>query len=110
MELVGLLKSTIRWLAELSAAGAYGYSSVQLHSGRRLIFSDWNAKLQASFEQHFWVPTSASDDGDYAIEPHLVNRRGIYKVCASRRSTISIQTLSGHFRINCQISRLPVAA
>ena len=80
MELVGLLKSVIRWLTELSAAGQYSYSGVQLHSGRRLIYSDWNAKLQASFEQHFWVPVSARDDGDYAIEPHLVNRRGIYKV------------------------------
>uniref|UniRef100_A0A8D8RVX4 Glycogen debranching enzyme n=1 Tax=Cacopsylla melanoneura TaxID=428564 RepID=A0A8D8RVX4_9HEMI len=82
VELVGLSKATVRWLAELNKKGDYPYAGVSrtCQDGTRVswTYEEWNAKIQASFEPHFWIPLA----GPLAPEetrPDLVNRRGIYK-------------------------------
>lgn len=35
--------------------------------------------LQSNFEKHYYVPEDPKDDHKYAVDPSLVNRRGIYK-------------------------------
>ena len=80
IEIIGLLKSAVRWLAELYERGAFRHAGVVLADGSLLEYAAWNALLQHSFEQHFWIPVDAADDHKYQIAPALVNRRGIYKV------------------------------
>ena len=45
-----------------------------------LTYSAWDERLQQSFEQHFYVPTSPLHDVEHHCDPSLVHKRGIYKV------------------------------
>jgi glycogen debranching enzyme len=81
IEIIGLLKSALRWLTELRADGLYRFDGVRLASGASLSWHEWNERLQQNFERHFWVPTERSADADYHIDSAKawVNRRGIYR-------------------------------
>lgn len=91
VEIVGLCKSTVRWLAKLYSRGIYHYSGVSLASttqpsGRtspkkkHLSYADWNKLLQQSFEAKFWIPEALEEgqqkEGD---EAPYIHRTGIYK-------------------------------
>ncbi|XP_026677291.1 glycogen debranching enzyme [Diaphorina citri] len=82
VELVGLSKATVRWLAEMNKQGDYPYSGVSrtCADGTRILwtFEEWNDKIQANFERHFWIPLAGALSPD-ETRPDLVNRRGIYK-------------------------------
>ncbi|KAI5694550.1 hypothetical protein M8J75_000879 [Diaphorina citri] len=82
VELVGLSKATVRWLAEMNKQGDYPYSGVSrtCADGTRIFwtFEEWNDKIQANFERHFWIPLAGALSPD-ETRPDLVNRRGIYK-------------------------------
>lgn len=43
-------------------------------TGESITYKDWNHTLQASFESHFWIPTSSDDDFYFNVNPPLVNR------------------------------------
>ncbi|KAI0352373.1 glycoside hydrolase family 13 protein [Trametes cingulata] len=82
VEITGLLKSTLRWLDELSKAGKFPYKGVEaeVDGKRRLVtYKEWNDLLQSSFEKCYYVPTDPSEDINYNINSSIVNRRGIYK-------------------------------
>ncbi|KAF8636427.1 hypothetical protein AX17_003609 [Amanita inopinata Kibby_2008] len=82
IEIIGLLKSTLRWLSDLSRAGRFPYEGVQasVHGDKRLVtYKEWSDLIQASFEKCYHVPTEASKDSQFEINSRLVNRRGIYK-------------------------------
>eukprot|EP01119_Soliformovum_irregulare_P019965 TRINITY_DN6410_c1_g1_i6.p1 TRINITY_DN6410_c1_g1~~TRINITY_DN6410_c1_g1_i6.p1 ORF type:complete len:671 (-),score=239.69 TRINITY_DN6410_c1_g1_i6:48-2060(-) len=79
VEIIGLLKSTLRWVSTLNKAGDYKYSSVKLASGKDLTFAEWNEKIQRNFEKCFWVPTVPTEDSNFQVETKFVHRRGIYK-------------------------------
>ncbi|KAI0046033.1 glycoside hydrolase family 133 protein [Auriscalpium vulgare] len=83
VEIIGLLKSTLRWLNELSSKGKFPFKGVQVAKGdgeRRLVtYKEWNNLIQASFEKSFYVPLDPATDKDYSLDTKLVNRRGIYK-------------------------------
>lgn len=79
VEITGLLKSTLRWLSELSAAGKFPFKGVEAESEwlmiadfgiaadgcivngeKRLVtYKEWNELIQVSFEKCYYVPTGA---------------------------------------------------
>ncbi|KAI0898190.1 glycoside hydrolase family 13 protein [Annulohypoxylon nitens] len=79
IEITGLLYSTLKWLAKLNADGTYPYKGVTKSDGSEITFSAWADLLKSSFEHSYYVPVDPSDDAKYAVNPAVVNRRGIYK-------------------------------
>ncbi|RHZ74047.1 hypothetical protein Glove_227g25 [Diversispora epigaea] len=89
IEIIGLLKSTLRWIVELLDKDIFPWKGVELKEGRikKLItYDDWNDLVQQSFEENFYIPLDPNKDSKYILDSKLVNRRGIYKdVCKSSR-------------------------
>ncbi|KAG6335732.1 hypothetical protein ID866_3356 [Astraeus odoratus] len=82
VEIVGLVKSTVRWLDELAREGKFPYRGVVASIDGKdtfVTYGKWNDLIQKSFEKYFYVPLDPSDDSKYVIDAKLVNRRGIYK-------------------------------
>ncbi|KAJ2765800.1 bifunctional 4-alpha-glucanotransferase/amylo-alpha-1,6-glucosidase, partial [Coemansia nantahalensis] len=79
IEIVGLQKSALRWLAALARDGLLARDGVALADGTRVRYADWDAQLQHNFERHFWVPLDPGDDAAYHVDSTLVSRRGIYR-------------------------------
>ncbi|GBC01200.1 hypothetical protein RclHR1_00410027 [Rhizophagus clarus] len=79
VEIIGLLKSALRWLTELSEQGHYPWKEVELEGNRRITFAEWNDLIQKSFEKCFYIPLDQADDSRYELNTKLVNRRGVYK-------------------------------
>ncbi|KAI0731152.1 glycoside hydrolase family 13 protein [Earliella scabrosa] len=82
IEITGLLKSTLRWLDELSRAGKFPFKGVEavVDGSKRLVtYKQWSELIQASFEKCYYIPSDPSEDAQYQLNPNLVNRRGIYK-------------------------------
>ncbi|KZT27841.1 glycoside hydrolase family 133 protein [Neolentinus lepideus HHB14362 ss-1] len=82
IEITGLLKSTLRWLDELSTAGKFPFKGVkaEIDGKQRLVtYKEWSNLIQASFEQCYYVPLDSADDAKYNVNPSIINRRGIYK-------------------------------
>ncbi|KAL6304577.1 glycoside hydrolase family 13 protein [Sparassis latifolia] len=82
VEITGLLKSTLRWLNQLSSAGIFPFKGVEaeIDGKRRLVtYKEWDDLLQTSFEQCYYVPLDAEEDHKYFVNPAIINRRGIYK-------------------------------
>ncbi|KAJ7634145.1 glycoside hydrolase family 13 protein [Mycena polygramma] len=82
IEITGLLKSTLRWLDQLSSAGKFPFKGVQatIDGKERLVtYKEWSELIQASFEKCYYVPLDPSKDSNYNVDSKLVNRRGIYK-------------------------------
>ncbi|CAG8458945.1 397_t:CDS:10 [Ambispora leptoticha] len=86
VEIIGLLKSTLRWLIELNEKGVYPWKGVEIqdkslkNEGTKLItFAQWNDLIQKSFEKNFYIPIDPSEDSKYNLKSYLVKRRGIYK-------------------------------
>ncbi|KDE06879.1 amylo-1,6-glucosidase [Microbotryum lychnidis-dioicae p1A1 Lamole] len=102
VEIIGLLKSALRWVAELSKAGKFPHKGVEatIDGKKRVVaYSEWADLIQFNFERLFYVPANASDDSKYAIKTDLVGRRGIYKdVVGSTGERFDYQ-LRGNFPI-----------
>lgn len=82
IEIVGLVKSTVRWLGELAAANRFPYDHVKIRgpaNDGQLSYKEWNDRLQRSFSKHFYIPANPAVDAQYVIQPNLVHRRGIFK-------------------------------
>ncbi|KAI6024074.1 glycoside hydrolase family 13 protein [Pisolithus microcarpus] len=82
IEITGLVKSTVRWLDELSRKGKFPYRGVfaSVHGEDRFVtYGQWNDLIHKSFEKHYYIPLDPSEDPKYILNPSLVNRRGIYK-------------------------------
>jgi glycogen debranching enzyme len=79
IEITGLLYSTLRWVERLHQEGLYKHDAVKLDDGTSVSFKEWADKLQANFERCYYVPRTATEDGDYDVNTKIVNRRGIYK-------------------------------
>ncbi|KAI0013537.1 glycoside hydrolase family 13 protein [Xylariaceae sp. FL0662B] len=79
IEITGLLYSTLKWLAKLNAEGKYPYQGVTRPDGSDITFSAWADLIKSSFEHSYYVPVDPSQDAQYAVNPRIVNRRGIYK-------------------------------
>jgi len=68
VEIVGLLKSALRWLSGLSR-DVFPYEEVKTASGQPLTYKDWDSRLSENFERLFWIgpdeKTSAPVAGIY---------------------------------------------
>lgn len=80
IEIVGLSKSVVSWLAASYAAGKYPYQGVmRKHRDGSITtwsYVQWAEKIQQNFERFFWIHTSPSATD---LRPDLIHRRGIYK-------------------------------
>ncbi|KAK4132064.1 glycoside hydrolase family 133 protein [Trichocladium antarcticum] len=79
VEIVGLLYSSLNWLATLNKTGKYQQSGVTKADGSAITFKAWASLIKDNFERCFFVPISPSDDANYDVNPKVLNRRGIYK-------------------------------
>lgn len=80
VEIVGLCKSTLRWLVELNKQGLFPYKTLNVNrDGKQLSVSyeDWDRKIQKNFEKWFYVSQDPDDPAEK--HPELVHKRGIYK-------------------------------
>ncbi|PSN51057.1 hypothetical protein C0J52_01523 [Blattella germanica] len=80
IELVGLSKGALRWLAQLNEEGKFPYDSVTRQkkdgSYTTWTYRQWEERIAANFEKHFFIPMTPSI---HEPRPDLVHRRGIYK-------------------------------
>lgn len=80
VELVGLSKATVRWLAQLHKNGQFPYSGVTRNNKdgttTTWTYEEWNARIANNFEANFWINTTPTSG---EARPDLINRRGIYK-------------------------------
>jgi len=80
VEMIGMLYSTVRWCADLYAQGEFQYEGVTLTDGQETVtYRAWAELIKANFERTFYIPRTPEEDGDYDVNPAIVNRRGIYK-------------------------------
>ncbi|KAJ5020339.1 glycoside hydrolase family 13 protein [Bipolaris maydis] len=79
VEIIGMLYSTVRWCANMYAAGQFQYEGVKLDDGKTITYKEWADLIKANFERCFYVPHSAEEDANYDVNPSIINRRGIYK-------------------------------
>ncbi|KAI8596660.1 glycogen debranching enzyme [Dissophora ornata] len=88
VEIIGLLKSSLRWVIDLHKRNKFGLSGIEvgetrykglMRPARSLSIQEWNDLIQKNFEKHFWVPLDPAEDLEYVIRSELVNRRGMYK-------------------------------
>uniref|UniRef100_A0A672JG74 Glycogen debranching enzyme n=1 Tax=Salarias fasciatus TaxID=181472 RepID=A0A672JG74_SALFA len=80
VEIVGLSKSAVRWIAELHGGGLFPYRAVSVSRGGKTFsvsYEDWDQKIQEHFEKHFYISNSPKECEDK--HPELVHKRGIYK-------------------------------
>ncbi|XP_072918859.1 glycogen debranching enzyme [Hemitrygon akajei] len=80
VEIVGLCKSTVRWLMTLSKNSLFPYSGVKARLNGKEIFityEEWNHKIQQNFEKHFFVSGDPNDPNEKC--PNLVHKKNIYK-------------------------------
>ncbi|KAM8930067.1 glycogen debranching enzyme isoform 1-T1 [Pelodytes ibericus] len=80
VEIVGLSKSTVRWLKELNDKKVYPFKGVTVpKNGKEVMvtFSEWNQCIQDHFEKLFYVSDDPSDPNEQ--RPDLVHKREIYK-------------------------------
>ncbi|XP_062284498.1 glycogen debranching enzyme-like isoform X2 [Scomber scombrus] len=80
VEIVGLSKSTVRWVVDLHGKGLFPYKGAKVHRDGKEVFipyTQWNDQLQLSFEAGFWVSGEAGDPNEK--HPDLVHKKGIYK-------------------------------
>ncbi|KAF9435572.1 hypothetical protein BGZ76_005964 [Entomortierella beljakovae] len=88
VEIIGLLKSSLRWVIELNKKKKFKLTEIQIKEtrfkgvsrpARNLTIVEWNDLIQQNFEKHFYIPLDKEQDANYVIHPELVNRRGMYK-------------------------------
>lgn len=64
IEITGLLKSTLRWLASINGAAnkVFPFEGVELSTGNRLSYTAWDALVQSNFDKCYYVPENPDDD------------------------------------------------
>ncbi|KAM4895919.1 glycogen debranching enzyme isoform 2-T3 [Sylvia borin] len=80
VEIVGLCKSTVRWLMDLSGKNIFPFCGVTVkrHGKEEMItYDEWDRKIQGHFERLFFVSENPADPNEK--HPDLVHKRGIYK-------------------------------
>lgn len=54
VEIIGLLKSTLRWVCSLPTA-VFPHTAVKTRGGQDLTYKEWDKRLKNSFETTYWV-------------------------------------------------------
>ncbi|XP_059358080.1 glycogen debranching enzyme-like isoform X1 [Carassius carassius] len=100
VEIVGLCKSTLRWLVDLHKQGLFPYNSVAIHKDSKQLsmsYEEWDRKVQQNFEKMFYVSHDPNDPNEK--HPELVHKRGIYKDSYGASSTWCDYQLRPNFPI-----------
>lgn len=82
VELVGLCKSTLRWLDQMYKDGYYPYNAVERteHGVQTVMtFDQWGSLIKQHFERCFWVGPAHERVDPEDLHPEMANRRLIYK-------------------------------
>ncbi|KXN73167.1 hypothetical protein CONCODRAFT_31483, partial [Conidiobolus coronatus NRRL 28638] len=79
IEIIGMLKSTLNWLSEISNTKYFNFDGVKNNKGEVLSYSEWDQLLQTNFEKWFYIPNDKSEYGKFKVDPELIHRGGIYK-------------------------------
>jgi len=79
VEIVGLCKSVVSWLAQLSKQSKFVHAGVTSANGEPVLWQSWADKIQASFEKYFYVPREPGMFDKYVIDASHVRIKGIYK-------------------------------
>lgn len=80
IELIGLSKAVITWLAKISKENKYPCNGVKRTQKNGTVinwtFAEWSNKIQNNFEKYFWI-----DEKDQSNETRadLINKRCIFK-------------------------------
>lgn len=98
VEIIGLLKSTLRFVLELNTKGLFKYTDVVNQHGDKVTFKHWNDLLQKNFEKCFYIPMEG-EEGNYDVDNHIIHRRGIYKDLYKSSSTYEDYQLRPNFAI-----------
>ncbi|XP_061654774.1 glycogen debranching enzyme isoform X1 [Phyllopteryx taeniolatus] len=80
VEIIGLCKSTIRWIVALRVKGLFPYDGAKVHRNGKEVFisyTKWNEQIQQSFDPCFWVSGEPMDPNEKHSD--LVHKKGIYK-------------------------------
>ncbi|KAF4805468.1 hypothetical protein TURU_000863 [Turdus rufiventris] len=80
VEMVGLCKSAVHWLMDLSGKNIFPFRGVTVkrHGKEEMItYDEWDRKIQGNFERLFFVSENPADPNEK--HPDLVHKRGIYK-------------------------------
>merc|ERR1719265_1038738 len=75
VEIMGLLKSTLRWVSGLDRT-VFRHTAATFSDGKDFTYNNWDRLLSRSFEAHFWVPSAGELDGGASSGG---TRQGIYK-------------------------------
>ncbi|XP_054161339.1 glycogen debranching enzyme-like [Oppia nitens] len=92
IELIGLSKSVVTYLADLSDDNKYPFKGVNESDGTVFTFREWGLKIEANFEKHLYI--SADTEQQY------VNRQHIYKDTFGA----SIPWMDFQLRPNCLVA------
>ncbi|KAI0320874.1 glycoside hydrolase family 13 protein [Amylostereum chailletii] len=80
IEITGLVKSTLRWLHELSSKGKFPFEGVDATSSfEKSYYVPLGKSLPCYIESPSDLNIDPSEDKAYSLDSSLVNRRGIYK-------------------------------
>ncbi|XP_012265578.2 glycogen debranching enzyme isoform X2 [Athalia rosae] len=80
VELIGLSKSVLTFLAELYRQNLFPYGSVQRKNRDGTVvtwsYKQWADRIGANFEKYFYINEKPTDG---ELKPEMIHRRGIYK-------------------------------
>ncbi|XP_044002903.1 glycogen debranching enzyme isoform X2 [Aphidius gifuensis] len=101
VEIVGLSKAAITFIAELYKQNLFPYGSVQRNNrdGSTVTWSykQWADKIQDNFEKYFYVELEEGIEGE--VDTEFIHRRGIYKDCHGATQQWSNYQLRPNFPI-----------
>eukprot|EP00794_Sanderia_malayensis_P008072 gene8072-8936_t len=100
VEIVGLCKSIVSFLAQIHGEGKYPYSGVNTN-GDELTFYAWANLIQSSFEREFWIDENPNEEES---EAKLVHKRGIYKDCLKATHRYTDYQLRPNFPIAMSVA------
>ena len=104
IEITGMLYSTLKWLAELHGNGLYSHSYTEIDPNKNISFADWAALIKKHFERCYYIPTDPKEDGEFVVDPQIVNRRGIYKDLFASGKTFEDYQLRPNFAIAMSVA------
>lgn len=78
IEIIGLLRSALRFLSESHAAGIFSFEGVK-YEDKMFTYKQWAETLDKNFEKYFWIPKESSEWDNYHIDRKFVQQTGIYK-------------------------------
>ena len=103
VEITGLVYSALTWLTRLNRDGLYSSRGVEV-DGKQILFEDWAARIRDNFERCYYIPANPDDDPKYAVDKHIIHRRGIYKDLYKSSTPFEDYQLRANFPIAMTVS------